>query len=142
MIDAIGTVEGGVHLFPVRIYYEDTDAGGVVYYANYLRYSERARADFLAVLGIGQAKLAAEQGIAFVVRECAVRYLRSARLDDRITVRTTVRALGGATMDLAHAFLCEGECLTEMTVRVACVRDGRPTRLPAGVREAFGKLVS
>lgn len=142
MNDAFGTIEDGVHVFRVRIYYEDTDAGGVVYYANYLRYSERARSDFMTALGVGQAKLAVDEGVVFVVRECAVRYLRSAHLDDTVTVRTTVRAIGGATVDLAHEFLRGDECLTEMNVRVACVRGGRPTRLPTAIRAAFERLVS
>lgn len=143
MIEPLGRMEGDTHVFNVRIYYEDTDAGGVVYYANYLRYAERARTDFLAVLGIAQTRLLAERGVLFVVRECNVRYLQSAHLDDGIEVRTRVDRVAGAAIELSHDFVRDdGTHLNAMTVRVATVRDGRPVRLPEDIRASFENLIS
>ena len=143
MIEPLGTLEGDTHVFRVRIYYEDTDVGGVVYYANYLRYAERARTDFLAVLGVAQTRLLAERGVLFVVRECNVRYLQSAHLDDQLEVRTRVERVAGAAIDLSHDFVRDdGTPLNAMTVRVATVRDGRPVRLPDDIRASFENLIS
>ena len=77
-----GMVADGVHVFPVRVYYEDTDAGGIVYYANYLKFAERARTELLRIAGITHSDLMAESGVAFAVRHCAADFIKPARLDD------------------------------------------------------------
>src|ERR1700742_3787402 len=86
-----------------RVYYEDTDTGGIVYYANYLKFAERARTEVLRDLGITQRILMDEEGVAFAVRRCEVDYLVPARLDDELEVRTALRALGAASLDLDQA---------------------------------------
>jgi acyl-CoA thioester hydrolase len=145
MGDAAGTLDGATHVFPVRVYYEDTDAGGVVYYANYLKFAERARTDLLRVLGLEQSRLAAEEAIVFAVRRCSVDYLRPARLDDQLQVHTRLLGLGGATLDVEQRILRAGVELVRMRVSVASVRPagrGRPVRIPATLRAALAQLVN
>jgi acyl-CoA thioester hydrolase len=120
--------------WPVRVYYEDTDSGGVVYYANYLKFLERARTEWLRVRGFDQARLASERGLLFAVREVHLDLRRPARLDDRLQVSAEVAERRGASLTFAQAVTREGEddplCLGR--VRVACLdADGfRPRPLP------------
>jgi acyl-CoA thioester hydrolase len=140
MSEAVGTVRDGVHVFPVRVYYEDTDAGGVVYYANYLKFAERARTDLLRVLGIEQSHLAGEAGLVFVVRRCAADFLRPARLDDGLEIHTGVTDVKGASVDMSQSVRRNGDELVRMEVRIACMKradPGRPARIPQGIRSAF-----
>jgi len=140
MNEALGIVRDGIHSFPVRVYYEDTDAGGVVYYANYLRFAERARTDLLRILGIEQSRLAGEAGVVFVVRRCAADFLRPARLDDGLEIRTGVVDVRGASVDLRQSVRRNGDELVRMDVRIACMRcadPGRPARIPKAIRTAF-----
>ncbi|NWG30534.1 MAG: tol-pal system-associated acyl-CoA thioesterase [Rhodocyclaceae bacterium] len=118
---------------PVRVYYEDTDAGGVVYYANYLKYLERGRTEFIRALGIEQRALAREAGIAFAVRSLSAEYLKPALLDDELVVATTVEALGRAQVTFAQTIQRSEETLLTAKVRVACLdlAKGRATALPA-----------
>ncbi len=102
-----------------RVYWEDTDAGGVVYYANYLRFMERCRTDWLRTLGINQATLRASAGIQFAVVDLAVRYLRPALLDDEITVTARLVRLGGATIEFRQAVWRDTVQLIDADVRVA-----------------------
>src|SRR5581483_12088671 len=95
-----GAIRDGAHFFPVRVYYEDTDAAGLVYYANYLKFAERARTEMLRRLGVEQERLRAETGLVFVVRRCAADYLLPARLDDDLVIVTRLKALRGASLDL------------------------------------------
>lgn len=126
------------HSFVVRVYWEDTDAGGIVYYANYLKFMERARSDLVRRAGIDQAALLARDGVMFPVRRCAVDYHRPARLEDELTVSTSVSRVGGASVDLAQDIERHGERLVSGRVQLACInRAGRPQRLPAEVRRAF-----
>jgi acyl-CoA thioester hydrolase len=106
---------------PVRVYYEDTDAAGGVYYANYLRYLERARTEWLRALGYDQAALATERGIAFAVRALEIEYLKPARLDDRLDVVCAVDALGRARLTFDQRVEREGELLVVAKVHVACI---------------------
>ncbi|MFN0043050.1 MAG: tol-pal system-associated acyl-CoA thioesterase [Alphaproteobacteria bacterium] len=135
-------IEGAPHhVFALRVYYEDTDAGGVVYYANYLRFAERARTELLRAYGADHASLAAESAVAFAVRSVAVDYLAPARLDDALEVHTRVRHVGGATLDAEQNVLRGREVLTRLNVRLACLgRDGKPRRLPAGLRRSLDRL--
>lgn len=120
--------------WPVRIYWEDTDAGGVVYYANYLRYLERARTEWLRVKGVDQSRLAAEQGVLFMVLAVNVEYKAPARLDDRLLVTCEALPDGRTTVIFQQriykepvAAAAERELLIEATVRVVCL-DGRTMR--------------
>ena len=130
-----GRFEAGEHVLPLRVYYEDTDAAGIVYYANYLKFAERARSDLLRLLEINQSALARDQGLAFAVTECHVRYRTPARLDDLLEVRSRLVALGAASLRTAQAIRREGRAVADLDVRVACLRlDGRPARIPGALR--------
>lgn len=122
--------------FPVRVYYEDTDMAGIVYYAGYLRFIERGRTEWLRALGIGQFSLAGESGIAFAVRSLNIEYIRPARLDDMLSVVTEVEALGRAQALLRQRIERNGEVLVEATVRIACIdtRKMKPVALPGEIR--------
>jgi acyl-CoA thioester hydrolase len=120
------------HEFAVRVYYEDTDAGGVVYYANYLKFCERARTEFLRALGIDHTRLAAEHGVMLAVRRAEIEFVAPARLDDALIVRTWLLAAAGASLELAQEVWRGAECLAEARLRIACLSAaGRPRRLPA-----------
>jgi len=136
-----GNFQGPAHLFPVRVYYEDTDLTGMVYHANYLRWFERARSDLLRVLGIEQ-RGAVDDGTGFyTVAELTIRYLAPARLDDAVTIATTALELGAASVRLRQQALRGDQVLTEATVRVGFIGcDGRPRRQPDAWRAAFKTL--
>ena len=116
----------------VRIYWEDTDAAGIVFYANYLKFFERARTEWLRSLGFDQERLRAETGIAFVVAETAVRYRLPARLDDMLDITVRVAHLGQASLKLTQEAWRGKDLLAEGTIRVGCVELGtfRPQRVP------------
>jgi acyl-CoA thioester hydrolase len=138
-----GVLDGAVHRYALRVYYEDTDAGGVVYHANYLRWFERARSDLLDVLGIDQAAaLAAGEG-AYTVAEAALRYLAPARLGDTIMIETHAQTVGRASCTLRQSAWRGETKLTEATVRVGFIGpDGRPRRQPEAWQKAFASVVS
>ena len=122
-----------IFCWPARVYWEDTDGGGIVYYANYLRFLERARTEWLRSLGYSQQALARDPGIVFTVVSIAVEYRRPARLDDELSITCEPRAEGAATMRFAQRVLRgESEPLVTADVRVACVdaRTLRPRRVP------------
>jgi acyl-CoA thioester hydrolase len=123
-----------VFSFPVRIYWEDTDAGGVVYYANYLRFLERARSEWLRSLGIAQARVRNELGVVFVVRDVTVEYLAPAQLDDELEATVDAIERRSASMTFAQRILrrSDGAVLVTARVRVACVAasDFKPHRIP------------
>ncbi len=126
------------HVFPFRVYYEDTDAAGIVYYANYLKFAERARTEMLRARGFDHRQLDAEDGVAFAVRACSADYLLPARLDDALEVRTRVTHVGGATLEADQDITREDAVLTRLKVRLACInRAGRPVRIPAAILAAF-----
>ncbi|MCI4662563.1 MAG: tol-pal system-associated acyl-CoA thioesterase [Neomegalonema sp.] len=123
------------HRHSVRVYYEDTDLAGIVYYANYLRFIERGRTEWLRSLGIDQSQLRAESGLVFVVRRCNVDYLRPAKMDDMLVVETHLTRLRGASIELSQHILRGEELLIRAGVNVACVSaDGVPSRLPEQLR--------
>lgn len=132
----------------IRIYYEDTDAGGVVYYANYLKFAERARTELLRLNGWENGRLAAadyeglDRGVVFVMRRCEVDYLRSAVLDDLVEVRTRVTRVGAAILEMAQEFRRGGEVLARLKAKLACVAaDGmHPVRLPKVLRAGMAAL--
>jgi acyl-CoA thioester hydrolase len=122
----------GRHRYVVRVYYEDTDAGGVAYHATYLRFAERARTEALRDAGIPHADLVRRFTLMFVVRRIEVDYLRPARLDDSLTVVTEPLAVGGATVTLRQDVRGPNGSCAVLTVRLACVKpgEGKPGRLP------------
>ncbi len=126
----------------IRIYYEDTDSGGVVYYANYLKYLERARTEFIRALGVEQRQLAEETGLAFAVRSFSAEYLKPARLDDLVEVETTVEDLGRAQVTFAQVIRRGDETLLTATVRVACLdlAKSKPTAIPKSIHEKLKPL--
>jgi acyl-CoA thioester hydrolase len=126
------------HRFPVRVYYEDTDAAGIVYYANYLKFAERARSEWLREIGDDEAKALRASGLLFVVRRCAIDYRQAARLDDLLEVETRVTGFAGATLDLEQTVRRAGVDLVAMKITLACVNSaGRPARLPPTLRAAL-----
>ena len=128
--------------WPVRVYWEDTDAGGIVYYANYLKFFERARTEWLRSLGLAQSELAAQSGLVFVVADLQLRYAAPARLDDALQIQLRVQDLGAASLQVAQqAWRTDAQgapatLLCEASVRVGCVQSAslRPARIPADVR--------
>lgn len=130
--------------WPVRVYWEDTDAGGIVFYANYLKYFERARTEWLRALGISQSQLKVDEGCIFVVSDVELKYLRSARLDDQLQVSAELLECGRSSFTLQQeASLSTPEnantVLCRATVRIGCVDDKshRPTRIPTVVQQAL-----
>ena len=125
--------------WPTRVYWEDTDGGGVVYYANYLKFLERARTEWLRSLGFAQSELVKDPGVIFVVTNINLDYRRPARLDDSLLITCTALPEGAASMTFAQRILRGEEVLIEGTVRVACLdaQSFRPRRLPAELVNAF-----
>lgn len=122
------------HTFALRVYYEDTDLAGIVYYANYLRFIERARTEWVRSLGIDQTRLKAETGIVFAVRRIEADYLAPARFDDELVVETTLREMTGARIVLGQDVQRGGVRLFAAVVTlVALGEDGRARRMPAGL---------
>ena len=138
-----GLIEGLVHRFAVRAYFEDTDLSGVVYHANYLRWFERARSDFVRLLGIDQ-RAVNEAGVgAFAVAELNIRYLAPARLDDGVLIATRCTNLRAASCRMHQtAALENGKMLVEAHLRIGFVApDGRPRRMPDAWRAAFATIM-
>jgi acyl-CoA thioester hydrolase len=137
-----GQVADGEHRLPLRIYYEDTDAGGIVYYARYLQYAERARTEILRLAGIEQSELRRRHDVMFAVRRCTVDYRKPAHLDDLIEVRSRLTGLRGAKLSAEQGIWRASEELVRLAVEIAAVRgDGRPTRIPAPVCAALEPFV-
>lgn len=132
----------GRHQLAIRVYYEDTDAGGVVYYANYLRFMERARTEWLRALGFEQSALMA-RNIAFAVRSAAVEYLKPARLDDELVVVSAVESLGRAQIVFHQRVECGGELMVDAKIRVACFDParGRAVGIPAEIHGRIEALL-
>ena len=132
---------GDAHVLLIRVYYEDTDAAGIVYHANYLRFAERARTEMLRSLGFSQERLRREEGLAFAVRRCTVDFRLPARLDDELLVESRLKELRGASLDLVQSVHRDGEELARLDVQVACLAaSGRPARLPQALRNALSRL--
>ena len=128
--------------FPVRVYWEDTDAGGVVYYASYLRFLERARSEWLRALGIDQARLLRDEKLQFVVVEANIRYHRPARFDDELAVSVKLESLRGASIEMGQEIrrgAGGGELLVSATVRAACLSADslKPRPLPKALSSQF-----
>ena len=130
------------HRLPIRVYYEDTDAAGIVYYANYLRFAERARTEFLRTLGFDHAQLKRRHGVGFAVRRCVIEYRQPARLDDRLEVLTRVAHVRGASIDLAQEVTRADGLLAMLEVRLVVLDQAlRCVRLPVALAAAFRHMV-
>ncbi len=124
-----------LHSFPIRVYYEDTDMAGIVYYANYLKYIERARSDWVRELGIDQNAMRAADGVVFAVRRVEADYHQPARFDDTLEVRTRVASVTGARLVMDQEVFRGEERLFSAQVTIVCINDaGHPARLPANIR--------
>ena len=126
--------------FPVRVYWEDTDAGGVVFFANYLKFFERARTEWLRSCGFTQQRLRDDEGLIFIVSDTAVRYLRPARLDDMLDVTVVLRETGRASLTIAQQAWRDGTLLAEGTIRIGCVdaESFVPKRIPDSIMQNLG----
>ncbi len=131
-------VSGSFH-WPVRVYYEDADAGGVVYHSNYLKFMERARTEWLRSLGFEHTELKSEMGVMFVVRALKLEYKRPAYFNDALSVVTRLAKMGGSLLEFEQTILRGNELLTEATVALVCVDVGqfKPTPIPAKIRSAM-----
>lgn len=127
---------------PVRVYYEDTDAGGVVYHANYLRFMERARTEWLRSLGLDQERLRSKDHVVFVVARTDVRYRGPARLDDELVVTVDPEDQGRASLRLTQRIFKGDELLIHGSVKIACIdtRRWRPALIPQAIRDVLRKL--
>src|SRR5690625_3752813 len=142
MSPAAGRLIGQKHVMPIRVYYEDTDAQGVVYHANYLRYAERARSDIVRLLGISQRRLKEEQGLVFAIRRATIDYRAPARLDDLLEVETSFVGVRPASLVADQHILVDGHLIVDIQVQVAMVMlaSGRPVRLPQEIRRPLEKF--
>jgi acyl-CoA thioester hydrolase len=124
-----------MHRFALRVYYEDTDLAGIVYYANYLKFIERARTEWVRSLGVDQLALKSDLGIVFAVRRVEADYLKPAKFDDELIVTTRLEAETGARIVLEQEVIRAGERVFSAQVTLVCLNDqGAPARLPADVR--------
>jgi acyl-CoA thioester hydrolase len=139
---ADGILRGKAHLFPLRVYFEDTDVAGIVYYANYLRFLERARSDMLRAIGVDQrAALEAGEGV-YAVAEVSVRYKAPAKLADDLVVVTEVKEVRAASVLIQQRVMREGQLLADATVTAAFLSpEGRPKRQPRAWVETFERLI-
>ncbi|GLS85632.1 tol-pal system-associated acyl-CoA thioesterase [Cypionkella aquatica] len=124
-----------MHSFDLRVYYEDTDLAGIVYYANYLKFIERARSEWVRVLGVDQVQMKARQGLVFAVRRVEADYLRPAKFDDILRVVTECLAVSGARIELRQEVLRGAERLFVAVVTLVCLTDaGAPARISQDIR--------
>ena len=130
------------HQFDVRVYYEDTDMGGVVFYANYLKYMERGRTEWLRALGVNQSTLAAQEQRGFMVVRVDVRYLSPARLDDLLQIESEVTRMGRASLHFLQSVWRNGELIVQSNIQVCCVEtvNMRVAAIPASVRTKLAEI--
>ena len=126
-------------IFELKVYYEDTDFSGVVYHANYLKFIERARSDLILTGGFDQLKLR-KNGINFVVRRLSATFLKPAHFQDSLSVKTIIRKIGGASINLEQKIIRKGACLFVAEVELALVSDFRPMRIPREMRDKIVAL--
>lgn len=130
--------ENAAHILSLRVYYEDTDAGGIVYHANYLRFMERGRTAMLRLMGFRHTELSASLGVSFAVRSMNIDFVAPGRLDDALEVETRITDIGGASFAVAQCVRRDGKVLAKADVVLATItRSGRPTRIPADISKAL-----
>ena len=143
---AAGAMDNGVHLYPLRVYYEETDAGRMVYHAAYLKFAERARTEMMRVNGLDHIEMIEKYGLVFAVRSAEIQYLKQAKLEDELLVQTCVASLGGASMvmDQKINFISDaglGVLVAEVKIKLVTVNEaGRPQRLPDYIKTAIERL--
>jgi len=131
------------HIFPLRVYFEDTDSGGIVYYANYLRFAERARTEMLRNVGIESGHLMREDNISLTVKTCQVDYQKPAYLDDALQVHSWIIKVGSASLNVEQMIKCNGDELVNIQIKLACMAmAGKPARLPDKLRSTLNALCS
>ena len=139
-----GIIKDGEHILPLRVYYEDTDAGGIVYYANYLKYLERGRSDMLRILGVEQQEMLlfnSPDDVKFVVTRAEIDYLRPAKLDDVVKVRTKVDEFRKASFTMQQEIWRDDELLIKAVIMAAALnKNNRPARIPEQVRKKLDKV--
>lgn len=125
--------------FPVRVYYEDTDAGGIVYYANYLKFAERARTEFLRLVGKNQDDMLKQQGLGFVVKDCHISYKTPAKLDDALNVTCKVTELRGASLKMEQKIYKQNTVICELEINLVFlnITTMRPTKIPPEIGQIF-----
>ncbi|HBU98009.1 YbgC/FadM family acyl-CoA thioesterase [Thalassospira lucentensis] len=135
----LGYLDGNRHIYPLIVFYEDTDAGGIVYHANYLAFAERARSAMLNLLGFTNRNVAERHKVAIAVRHCTLDFRRAARLEDRLTVESRVIKLGGASLGFEQKVMRDDEELVVIEIYLACMslEELRAQRLPDELRTAF-----
>ncbi len=129
-----------VYSFPVRVYFENTDAGGVVYHSEYLKFLERARTEWLRSIGYEQSALVEQHGVVFVVRSAAIDYLRPARFNDTLQVSVELIKVGAGQIDLVQRVTRNDDLLAKASIKIACVglTGMRPTRIPKALATRIG----
>lgn len=145
LVPETGRLVGQQHHYPLRVYYEDTDAGGIVYHANYLRFAERARTEMMRVMGIPHAEMKAQDGVFFAVRRSVIDFHAPARLDDALDVESRILAGGGASLEIEQTIRHAGgsDRLVTITSKLACIDQAlRPARLPGRLRAAIARHLS
>ncbi len=136
-----GLMKEDTFIFPLRVFYEDTDAAGIVYYANYLKFIERARTEMLRLAGIDHSSMRQEHGVLFIVRNCTLDYRQPARLDDMLDIHTRILAVKGATLAAEQIVTRDGTVLVHADLRLACINEnGAPVRFPPNLRNALEAL--
>lgn len=139
----MGEAMANRHRFHIRVYFEDTDAGGIVYYANYLRYAERARTEFLRGLGLESSQLMRDEGVILAVRRCSVDFQGTAILDDNLAVETMLKRVGGASLEVLQSVYRSDCKLVDMNLKLGCMSlEGRASRLPLSMREALNNYLN
>lgn len=138
-----GRMDGPVHYFPIRVYYADTDAGGIVYHATYLDFAERARTEMMRLFGLDHTQLRVDHGLLFAVRSCEIDYRRPARLDDLLEVRSHLTHLGGASLHIGQTIWRGDETMVQLVIRLVCMHfEGRAMRIPASIRSDLQDFLS
>jgi acyl-CoA thioester hydrolase len=138
------TAAEAAHELPIRIYFEDTDAGGIVYHAHYLRYAERARTEWMRTLGYDHRRLAAEHGLLFAVVRSELDFVTPARLDDKLVVRTRLERFGGIRLELEQQVCCDDRLVCRVLITLVLIDQAslRPKRLPEALRQRFADALS
>jgi acyl-CoA thioester hydrolase len=143
-----GELRGKTHVLPLRVYYEDTDAGGIVYHANYLRFAERGRTEMLRALGVYQNALKDETGLIFAVYKGDVHYMKPAKLDDVVEVETALTDMTGASFQIRQMIRRQlddkkREDLVQFNAQVVCINaEGRAARVPASLRKMLEPYIT
>ncbi|MDR3437959.1 tol-pal system-associated acyl-CoA thioesterase [Telmatospirillum sp.] len=138
-----GWMAGKTHHFPIRVYYADTDAGGIVYHSTYLDFAERARTEMMRLFGLDHVQLLKDHGLLFAVRSLEVDYRRPARLDDLLCVQSSLSHVGGASLHVNQSIWRDEEELVRLVIRLVCMhKDGRAMRTPVEIRNELQDFLS